>query len=156
MKWARLYWDHRFLQMMRALYIPSLWGERSQALDYSVLTHTNFIVTWCSAFNILVICQTSFKPNFTAMCYVKSFLLISSSKEVLHQNLGSKSSNKVEWTDAPYSCLYASSIYVTQGWLEIHHTWPAVFSSIYVIRQLYISRTVHSTKNLAHPFILPY
>ena len=25
MKWARLTRDHRFLQMMRALYIPSLW-----------------------------------------------------------------------------------------------------------------------------------
>ena len=25
MKWARLTWDHRFLQMMHALYIPSLW-----------------------------------------------------------------------------------------------------------------------------------
>ena len=25
MKWGRLTGDHRFLQMMRALYIPSLW-----------------------------------------------------------------------------------------------------------------------------------
>ena len=25
MKWGRLIWDHRFLQMMLALYIPSLW-----------------------------------------------------------------------------------------------------------------------------------
>ena len=25
MKWARLTRDHRFLQMMHALYIPSLW-----------------------------------------------------------------------------------------------------------------------------------
>ena len=25
MKWAMLTWDHRFLQMMHALYIPSLW-----------------------------------------------------------------------------------------------------------------------------------
>ena len=26
MKWGRLIWDHRFLQMMLALYIPSLWN----------------------------------------------------------------------------------------------------------------------------------
>ena len=57
---------------------------------------------------------------------------------------------------APYSGLYASSIYVTQGWLELRHTQPAEFSSIYVIRQLYLSRTVHKTKNLACPFVLPY
>ena len=25
MKWAKLIWDHRFLQTMHALYIPSLW-----------------------------------------------------------------------------------------------------------------------------------
>ena len=56
----------------------------------------------------------------------------------------------------PYSGLYASSIYVTHGWLELRHTLPAVFSSIYVIGQLYISRTVHTTKSLAHLFILPY
>ena len=55
----------------------------------------------------------------------------------------------------PYSCLYASSIYVTYGWLEFRHPRPAVFSSIYIIGQLYLSRTVHSTKNLAHLFILP-
>ena len=67
-----------------------------------------------------------------------------------------KSSSKVERTGAPYFCLYASSIYVTHGWLELCHTRPAVFSSIYVIGQLYISRTVHTTKYLARPFILPY
>ena len=27
----------------------------------------------------------------------------------------------------PYSCLYASSIYIIQGWLELHHTWFAGF-----------------------------
>ena len=57
---------------------------------------------------------------------------------------------------ALYSCLYASSIYITQGWLELRHTRLAVFSSIYVIGQLYLSRTVHTTKNLARPFVLPY
>ena len=56
----------------------------------------------------------------------------------------------------PYAGLYASSIYVTHGWLELRHTWLAVFSSIYVIGQLYLSRTVHTTKYLAHPFVLPY
>ena len=65
-------------------------------------------------------------------------------------------SSKVEQSGTPYSCLYASSIYVTQGWLELCHTWPAVFSSIYVIRQLYLSCTVHTTKNLASLFVLPY
>ena len=29
MKWGRLIWDHRFLQMMLALYIPSLWCRGS-------------------------------------------------------------------------------------------------------------------------------
>jgi len=67
-----------------------------------------------------------------------------------------KSSSKVEQTGAPYSGLFASSIYVTHGWLELCHTRPAVFSSIYVIGQLYLSRTVHTTKNLARPFVLPY
>ena len=56
----------------------------------------------------------------------------------------------------PYSCLYASPIYVTQGWLELCHTQLALFSSIYVIEQLYFSRTVHKTKNLARPLYLPY
>ena len=27
----------------------------------------------------------------------------------------------------PYSCLYASSIYIIQGWLELRHTWSAGF-----------------------------
>ena len=44
-----------------------------------------------------------------------------------------KSSSKVEWTGAPYSGLYASSIYITHGWLELRHIRPAVFSSIYVL-----------------------
>ena len=58
-----------------------------------------------------------------------------------------QSSSKVERMGMPCSCLYASSIYVIQGWLELHHTWPAGFSSIYVIGQLKLSRTVHTTKN---------
>ena len=69
--------------------------------------------------------------------------------------LKSKSSSKVERTGTPYSGLYASSIYVTHGWLELHHTLLSVFSSIYIIGQLYLSRTVHTTKNLARPFVLP-
>ena len=56
----------------------------------------------------------------------------------------------------PYSCLYDSSIYVTHGWLELHHTRPAVFSSIYVIGQFYLSCTVHTTKNVVLLFVLPY
>ena len=68
----------------------------------------------------------------------------------------SKSSRKVERTGAPYSGLYASYIYVTHGWLELRHIRLAVFSSIYVIGQLYLSHTVHTTKNLASPLILPY
>ena len=67
-----------------------------------------------------------------------------------------KSFSKVERTGAPYSGFYASSIYVTHGWLELRHTRPAVFSSIYVIGQLYLSRTVHTTKKLVHPFVLPF
>ena len=59
----------------------------------------------------------------------------------------SKSSSKEEQTDAPYSCLYASSIYIIQGWLDLHHKWPAGYSSIYIIGQLYLSCTVHTTKN---------
>ena len=33
MIWARLTRDHRFLQMMRALYIPSLWFRRAKFVD---------------------------------------------------------------------------------------------------------------------------
>ena len=47
-----------------------------------------------------------------------------------------KSYSKVEWTGALYFCLYASSIYITQGGLELCHTRPAGFSSIYIIGQL--------------------
>ena len=50
--------------------------------------------------------------------------------------INAKSSCKVEQMGAPYSCLYASSMYIIQGWLELCHTWPAGFSSIYVIGQL--------------------
>ena len=46
--------------------------------------------------------------------------------------INAKSSCKVEQMGAPYSCLYASSMYIIQGWLELCHTWPAGFSSIYV------------------------
>ena len=60
--------------------------------------------------------------------------------------INAKSSCKVEQMGAPYSCLYASSMYIIQGWLELCHTWPAGFSSIYVIRQLQLSHTVHTTK----------
>ena len=70
--------------------------------------------------------------------------------------MSAKSSSKVEQTGAPYSCLHASSIYITQGWLELRDTQLGVFSSSYVIGQLYLSRTVHTTKNLARPFVLPY
>ena len=31
MKWVRLTLDHRFLQMMRSLYIPSLWINQQAA-----------------------------------------------------------------------------------------------------------------------------
>ena len=38
-----------------------------------------------------------------------------------------KSYSKVEWSGALNFCLYASSIYVIHGWLELHHTRLAGF-----------------------------
>ena len=38
------------------------------------------------------------------------------------ERTNTKSSSKVEWTGALNFCLYASSIYVIQGWLELCHT----------------------------------
>ena len=46
--------------------------------------------------------------------------------------LYSKSSSKVEWTGAPYSCLYASSIYGIHGRLDFHPSMSCMAGWIFI------------------------
>ena len=46
--------------------------------------------------------------------------------------------------------------YIIHGRLEFHHTRPAGVSSIYIIWQLYASRTMHISQNNTCPLVLPW
>ena len=56
-----------------------------------------------------------------------------------------KSSSKVEWTGVPYSCLYASFIYLIQGWIFIHLRHWAALSKLHCAYNQKLGMPIHST-----------
>ena len=57
MKWGRLTWDHRFLQMMLTLYIPSLWF-------YLLLEWVKRFRGMSNTFSIIILIRSTFGVKF--------------------------------------------------------------------------------------------